>query len=382
MADIRPFRIEATDDQLEDLRRRLAATRWPDPEPVDDWSQGIPLAYVQDLCRYWADGYDWRTREARLNRFPQFTTPVSVDGCEPLDVHFLHVRSPHEDALPLVMTHGWPGSVAELQDVIEPLTDPTAHGGRAEDAFHVVCPSLPGYGFSARPTEPGWGIDRIAAAWTELMARLGYPRFVAQGGDWGSMVTTLIGARHAGPCIGIHVNLVVVIPSTLDDLTESEQACLDSFEHYRAWGSGYSQQQSSRPQTLGYGLADSPSGQLAWIVEKFHEWTDNQGSREDAVDRDRLLDNVMLYWLTNSGASSARLYWESFRNPPFEVPLVPVGASVFPAEIMRPSRRWAEAHYGDRLVWFGEPERGGHFAALEVPDLLVEEIRSTFRSVR
>jgi pimeloyl-ACP methyl ester carboxylesterase len=382
LTEIHPFRIAASDDELDDLRRRLAATRWPEAEPVDDWSQGVPLAYVQDLCGYWADGYDWRAREARLNRFPQFTTPISVDGCEPVDIHFLHVRSPHDDALPLVVTHGWPGSVAELQDVIEPLTDPTAHGGRAEDAFHVVCPSLPGYGFSGRPTEPGWGVSRIAAAWTELMARLGYDRFVAQGGDWGSMVTTLIGAHHAGPCIGIHVNLVIVIPTSLDDLTEQEQATIASFQHYQAWEAGYSTQQSTRPQTLGYGLADSPSGQLAWIVEKFHAWTDNQGSPEDAVDRDRLLDNVMLYWLTNSGASSARLYWESFRNPPFDVPQVPVGASIFPAEIMRPSRRWAEAHYGDRLVWFNELDRGGHFAALEEPDLLVEEIRQTFRSVR
>ena len=382
MTDVRTFRIEASDAQLDDLRRRLDATRWPDAETVDDWSQGIPLTYVKELCAYWAHTYDWRAREARLNRFPQFTTPISVDGCEPVDIHFAHVRSPHEDAMALIVTHGWPGSIAEMQDIIGPLTDPTAHGGRAEDAFHVVCPSLPGYGFSGRPTEPGWGIDRIAAAWTELMGRLGYEHFGAQGGDWGSMVTTLIGAKHAGPCIGIHVNLVVVIPDPLEDLTDAEQASLDALNHYSTWDSGYASIQNSRPQTLGYGLADSPAAQCAWIVEKFHAWTDNDGHPEDAIDRDHLLDNVMLYWLTNSGASSARLYWESHRTPPFDVPQVPVGASVFPAEITRPSRRWVEHHYGDRLSHFGEPERGGHFAALEVPDLLVDEIRSTFRPLR
>ena len=382
MTDIRPFRIAATDDELADLRRRLAATRWPDPEPVDDWSQGIPLSYLRELCAYWADGYDWRAREARLNEFPQFTTSIGVDGCEPLDIHFLHVRSPHDDAMPLVMTHGWPGSIAEFQDVIGPLTDPTAHGGDAADAFHVVCPSLPGFGFSGKPTEPGWGLARITAAWGELMARLGYDRFAAQGGDWGSMVTTLLGSRNPQHCLGIHLNMAVVLPSTVEDLTDAEQASIASFEHYERWGSGYSKQQSTRPQTLGVGLADSPAGQCAWIVEKFHEWTDNDGSPEDAVDRDHLLDNVMLYWLPNTGASSARLYWESFRSPPFEIPRVPVGCTIFPHEIFRPSRRWAEAQYGDRLVRFNEVDRGGHFAAFEVPDLFVDEVRATFRLMR
>lgn len=382
MTDVVPFRIDATDEALADLRQRLIATRWPHPEPVDDWSQGIPTTYVQDLCRYWVDGYDWRAREARLNAFPQLTTPISVGGCAPLDIHAIHVRSPHDDALPLVMTHGWPGSIAEFQDVIGPLTDPTAHGGNAADAFHVVCPSLPGYGFSGRPTETGWGLARIVDAWCELMARLGYDRFVAQGGDWGAMVTTLLGARRPERCVGIHLSMPVVIPSTLEDLTPSEQRSLDDLDQHRRWGTGYSKQQSTRPQTLGFGLADSPAAQCAWIVEKFHAWTDNAGVPDDAVDRDRLLDNVMLYWLTNTGASSARLYWESFRDPPFEVPQVPVGCSIFPREIMRPSRRWAEAQYGDRLVWFNELDRGGHFAALEVPDLLVGEIRTTFRHQR
>jgi len=382
MTDVRPFRIAAGDDELDDLRRRLAATRWPDPEPVDDWSQGIPLSYLRDLCAYWADGYDWRAREARLNDFPQFTTSIGVAGCEPLDIHFLHVRSPHDGAMPLVMTHGWPGSIAEFQDVIGPLTDPTAHGGDASDAFHVVCPSLPGYGFSGQPTEPGWGVARIAAAWSELMARLGYDRFAAQGGDWGSMVTTMIGSRDPGHCLGIHLNMPVVVPSTLDDLTDAEQQALDAFDQHRRWGTGYSKQQSTRPQTLGVGLADSPAGQCAWIVEKFHEWTDNDGNPEDAVDRDHLLDNVMLYWLPNTGASSARLYWESFRSPVLEVPQVPVGCSIFPREIFRPSRRWSEAHFGDRLVRFNELDRGGHFAAFEVPDLFVDEVRATFRLMR
>jgi pimeloyl-ACP methyl ester carboxylesterase len=382
MDDLRPFSIAATDAELDDLRARLAATRWPEPETVGDWSQGIPLSYVQELCGYWADGYDWRAREARLNRFPQLTTAVSVDGCEPVDIHLLHVRSPHEGALPLVMTHGWPGSIAEFQDVIGPLTDPTAHGGDAADAFHVVCPSLPGYGFSGKPTETGWGVERIAAAWVEVMRRLGYDRFVAQGGDWGAMVTTLLGSRHPEHCTAIHLSMVLALPTSLDDLTDAEQQALADMDRHRRLGTGYSTQQRTKPQTLGYGLADSPAGQCAWIVEKFYEWTDNDGSPEDAVDRDRLLDNVMLYWLTNSGASSARLYWESFSNPPVEPSQVPVGCSVFPREILRPSRRWAEAHYGDKLIWFEALDRGGHFAALEVPDLLVDQIRATFRQVR
>jgi pimeloyl-ACP methyl ester carboxylesterase len=292
------------------------------------------------------------------------------------------VRSPHEGAQPLVLTHGWPGSIAEFQDVIGPLTDPTVHGGDAADAFHVVCPSLPGYGFSGKPTETGWGVERIASAWVEVMRRLGYDRFVAQGGDWGAMVTTLLGSRHPDSCSAIHLSMVLALPTSLDDLTAAEQDALAAMDRHRKLGTGYSTQQRTKPQTLGYGLADSPAAQCAWVVEKFHEWTDNQGSPEDAVDRDRLLDNVMLYWLTNSGASSARLYWESFSSPPIERPQVPVGCAVFPHEILRPSRRWAEAHYGEQLIRFEELDRGGHFAALEVPDLLLEEIRATFRQVR
>jgi pimeloyl-ACP methyl ester carboxylesterase len=380
MSEIQPFVVAATEEELDDLRRRLRSTRWPDPEPVSDWSQGIPLAYVKDFCDYWLEEYDWRAREAILHQFPQFTTPISVDGCEPVSIHFLHVRSEHEDATPLLLTHGWPGSIVEFLDVIAPLSNPTAYGGDASDAFHIVCPSLPGYGFSGKPTESGWGLGRIEAAWGELMQRLGYERFGAQGGDWGAMVTTLIGARNPGHCLGIHLNMPVVIPSTLEDLTESEQRWIDSIAEFRRLGSGYAQLQGTRPQTLGFGLADSPAGQAAWILEKFSAWTD--GSAEETVDRDRLLDNVMIYWLTNSAASSARLYWESHRSPPFEIPRVPVGCSVFPAEIMRPSRRWAEAQYGEGLVWFNELDRGGHFAAMEVPDLFVGEVRNAFRQMR
>ncbi len=380
--DVRPFTIAATDEDLDDLRRRLRATRWPEAETVDDWSQGIPLSYVRELCRYWADDYDWRAREAALNRFPQFTTAVAVADVETIDVHFIHVRSRHDDARPLLMTHGWPGSIAEFQDVIGPLTDPTAHGGDEADAFHVVCPSIPGYGFSSKPTTDGMGVGRIADLWGALMDRLGYDRFFAQGGDWGSLITTVVGVRNPEHCAGIHLTMPIVIPSTMDDLTDIEQGALDDMEEHRENGTGYSKIQSTRPQTLGYGLTDSPAGQAAWIVEKFHAWTDNHGHPEDAVDRDHLLDNVMLYWLPRTAASSARLYWESFRNPPFDIPKVPIGCSIFPREIFRTSRRWAEAQFGDRLVHFNTLDHGGHFAASEVPEVFVDEVRTCFRAMR
>ena len=306
---IRPFRIDIPEEALDDLRLRLQRTRWPEAETVDDWSQGIPLEYTRALCAYWADSYDWRATEARLNTFPQFIT--QIDG---LDIHFLHVRSPHPGALPLVITHGWPGSIAEFQKVIGPLTDPVAYGGSADDAFDVVCPSLPGFGFSAKPTAVGWGVERTAAAWAELMARLGYDRYGAQGGDWGSAVTARLAQHDPSHLAGIHMNMPVVPPSSLsyEDMTETEHTALASMGYYLQWESGYSKQQSTRPQTLGYGLADSPVGQLAWIVEKFWAWTDCDGHPENALTRDEMLDDVMLYWLTNSGASSARLYWESF----------------------------------------------------------------------
>jgi pimeloyl-ACP methyl ester carboxylesterase len=378
MSQITPFRVHATDHQLEDLRNRLHQTRWPEAETVDDWSQGIPLAYMQELCGSWADEYDWRAREARINSFPQFRT--EIDG---LGIHFVHARSPHDDAFPIVLTHGWPGSVVEFLDVIGPLTDPTAHGGNASDAFHVVCPSLPGYGFSDKPDRAGWNVERIARAWVELMARLGYDRYGAQGGDWGSLVTTAVGDTDPDHVAGIHLNGPIALPdkTTFDDLTPSEQDALADRADHRERGTGYSTQQSTRPQTLGYGLADSPAGQCAWIVEKFWAWTDNDGHPEDALSRDQMLDNVTLYWLTGTGASSARLYWESFRGPRLDPVDTPTGCSIFPGEIIRLSRRWCEKRFSDIRYW-NDLDRGGHFAAFEEPDLFTDELRAFFRLVR
>jgi epoxide hydrolase len=372
------FRIHATDEQLADLKRRLLATRWPDKEPVANWSQGMPLAYAQELCRYWADGYDWRAREARLNRFAQFMT--RIDG---VDIHFIHVRSKHADALPLVMSHGWPGSIAEFHKVIEPLTDPTAHGGSAQDAFHLVCPSLPGYGFSGKPTEAGWSVERIARAWSVLMPRLGYAQYVAQGGDWGSMVTTAIGLQDRAQCLGIHLTMPIVAPdpTTMSELTAAEKSALAGLKTYRAEGSAYARQQGTRPQTLGYGLADSPAGQAAWIVEKYQAWMDCDGHPENVLTRDELLDQVMLYWLPNSAASSARLYWESFAKVNRDGVETLTGVSLFPKEIFRSSRRWAETRFKNLIHW-REFDRGGHFAALERPEVLVNEIRDCFRPLR
>ncbi len=374
---IEPFRIAIDDADLADLKRRINATRWPDKETPNDWSQGIPLAYVQTLCDHWATNYDWRAREARLNRFPQFKTTVAGLG-----IHFIHVRSKHADAKPLVMTHGWPGSVVEFQQVIEPLTDPTAHGGEARDAFHVVCPSLPGFAFSDKPTSPGWGIEKIAATWNELMAKLGYEGYYAQGGDWGAIVTTALGFNHAGPCRGIHINMAIVNPDpdTFSSLTAHEQSALAGMQHYQEWDSGYSKQQSTRPQTLGYALADSPAGQLAWIMEKFWAWTDCNGHPENVIARDDMLDNVMLYWLTNSAASSARIYWESFNKVARDEVKLPAGISVFPKEIFRTSKRWAEKRFTN-LVYYNELDKGGHFAAFERPETFVGELRKCFREM-
>lgn len=376
--EIVPFRVAVPDAELDELKRRLRATRWPDREVVSDWSQGIPLAYVQEVCRYWADTYDWRKREARLNEFPQFRT--AIDG---LGIHFLHVRSPNPDALPLLITHGWPGSVVEFLKVIAPLADPAAHGGKAEDAFHVVAPSLPGYGFSDKPRETGWGAEKIATTWAKLMARLGYRRYVAQGGDWGSLVTTCIGPQDPEHCAGIHVNMPIVAPDpeTMGDLTPLEQSALAGIGHYDQWDSGYSKQQSTRPQTLGYGLTDSPAGQAAWILEKFWAWTDCDGHPENVLTRDELLDNVMLYWLPATGASSARLYWESFRNTKLDPIATKTGCSIFPKEIFRCSRRWAEKRFTN-LVYWNELQKGGHFAAFEQPETFVSELRACFRHMR
>jgi pimeloyl-ACP methyl ester carboxylesterase len=383
--EIIPFRIDVPDADLADLRDRLRRTRWPDRETVDDWSQGAPLAWVRDLCQYWASGYDWRAREARLNSFPQFRT--SIDG---LDLHFLHVRSPHDGALPLILTSGWPGSVTEFSQVIGPLTDPAGHGGDPADAFHVVCPSLPGYGFSGKPAGTGWNVQRIAAAWATLMARLGYRRYGAQGSDWGTSVTTSLGQQDTAHLAGIHVMPPIAPPdpATLDDLTEAEQTSLAELREAAAHESGYSAEQSTKPQTVGYGLVDSPAGLAAWIGEKFWSWTDHDGSLDAVISRDDLLDDLMLYWLPAAPASSARLYWESFAqvsdwftSAVTDTVDVPTGCTVFPREVPHPSRRWAAKRYTDIRHW-SEPARGGHFAALEQPDTFVDEVRTFFRLVR
>ena len=385
--EVTPFEIAIPEADLDDLRARLARTRWPDAETTStaegpNWDQGTPLAYVQALAEYWRTAYDWRRAEALLNGFPQFTTALDGPGGT-LDIHFLHVRSKHEHALPLLLTHGWPGSVIEFHKVLGPLTDPEAHGGDAADAFHVVCPTLPGFGFSGKPTVPGWGVPAIAKAWHQLMGRLGYDRYVAQGGDWGAIVASQMGVDAPEGLAGIHVNMPIVTPDpeTMDDLTPTEQSALAALQYYQTQDTGYSKQQATRPQTLGYGLADSPVGQLAWIVEKFHRWMDCDGSPENVLTKDEILDNVMLYWLTDSGASSARIYWESVTTVTRDPVHVPTGITVFPKEFLRTSRRWAEKRFS-KLIHFTEYDRGGHFAALERPETLVAEIRSCFAQLR
>ncbi|HVV32482.1 MAG TPA: epoxide hydrolase [Vitreimonas sp.] len=375
---ISPFTLAIPQADLDDLKARLGRTRWPDRETVEDWSQGAPLAKVQALCAHWREKYDWRRCEGRLNALGQYKT--TLDG---LSIHFLHVRSKHENAMPLLITHGWPGSVIEFMKVIGPLTDPTAHGGKAEDAFHVIAPSLPGYGFSEKPRETGWGVPRIAMAWIGLMQRLGYERWVAQGGDWGAAVTTAIGLIRPPGCAAIHVNMPLVFPTPEDaaGATPAELKSLASMQFYQEKDSGYSKQQATRPQSLGYGLVDSPAGQAAWIYEKMYAWTDNKGVPEDALSMDEMLDNIMLYWLPGTGASSARLYWESFASFASIKLEAPVGVSIYPKEIFRPSRRWAERQMSNIIHW-NELDRGGHFAAWEQPELYVGEVRECFRKVR
>ena len=383
MSDIiNPFTVTVPDSELQALRQRLIQTRWPDRETVQGWDQGVPLDYARELARYWAEDYDWRRFEALLNSWPQFTT--EIDG---IDIHFIHRRSPEAGALPLVLSHGWPSSVAEFRKVIDKLADPVAHGGRAEDAFHVVVPSLPGYGFSGKPTGSGTSVEKIGRMWGQLMARLGYQRYVAQGGDWGSMITQSMGQSETDHCAGIHVTMPIVAPDpdTMDDLTDFEQGALDAMTYYSQSDSGYSKQQSTRPQTLGYALADSPVGQMAWIVEKYHSWMDceRDGVKhpEHVLGKDELLDTVSIYWLSNSAASSARLYWESFGSPNLDPIAMPVGCSIFPGEIFRSSRRWAEQRFSQLIHW-NQLERGGHFAAQEVPDVFVTELRDCFARLR
>jgi pimeloyl-ACP methyl ester carboxylesterase len=389
--EIRPFQVEIPAEQIDDLRRRVAATRWPSRELVDDRSQGVQLATLKALAEYWADEYDFGRLEARLNALPQFTT--EIDG---VNVHFVHVRSQQEDALPLIMTHGWPGSVVELLETIGPLTHPTGHGGSAEDAFHLVLPSLPGYGFSAEPTEIGWSTGRVAQAWAELMRRLGYTRYVAQGGDQGAAVTDDMAHQAPDGLVAVHMNLLRRALGSVAGLpaeSEQERAALDAVATFRSSGFGYFLEQSTRPQTIGYALLDSPVALAGWMLD--HD-TDSyykisrafvDGRPVGGLSRDRVLDNVTLYWLTGTGASAARSYWEggraaalAARKAPPAVS-IPVGFTTFPGEIFRAPRSWAEAVY-PTLSYFNEAERGGHFAAWEEPQLFAEELRAAFGSLR
>jgi len=379
---IRPFTVAIEEAQLTDLRQRLAATRWPEAQTCEGWEQGMPLDYSREMSHYWQHEYDWRRCETMLNSWQHYLT--DIDGQE---IHFIHRRSPHSHALPLIISHGWPGSVIEFHKIIDALAEPEKYGGDAADAFHVVAPSLPGYGFSGKPATTGMTAEHIATLWSKLMGRLGYDAWVAQGGDWGSMITQCIAQQEPAGCRGIHINMPIAAPDpeTMDQLTAMETKALEDMAFYDEWDSGYSKQQSTRPQTLGYALADSPVGQMAWIVEKFFAWTDceRDGVKhpEHALSKDELLDNVMLYWLNNCAASSARLYWESFRTPNLEPIAMPVGCSIFPREIFRSSRRWAESRYGNIIHW-NELDKGGHFAAFEQPELFLTELRTCFRQLR
>lgn len=381
---IKPFLLQVPEEQLLDLNQRLARTRWPDRETVGDTSQGPQAAKVRALCDYWRDSYDWRRCEAVLNGLGQSRTVI--DG---LGIHFLHVRSPEPDALPLLMMHGWPGSVLEFHKVVGPLTDPAAHGGDPHQAFHLVIPSMPGFGFSDQPAEPGWGLPRIAQAWITLMGRLGYDRWGAQGGDFGAGVADAIGRRAPPGCIGLHYNFATFQPSAAEmaEATPGEQAMLANAKYFWDKLSAYAQVQMTRPQTIGYSLADSPAGLAAWIYAMFQDVCGTPGDAEASFTLDEMLDGIMLYWLPNAGASSARLYWETAMArasappaPPSPI-MLPTGFTMFPQEQVRKSRRWIERRYGN-VVHFNEPDRGGHFAALEQPGALVDEIRATFVRLR
>ena len=392
-ASVRPFKVAVPQEALDDLRRRIEATRWPSKELVADRSQGVQLATMQELARYWTTEYDWRKCEAKLNALPQFTT--EIDG---VDIHFIHVKSPHDSALPLIMTHGWPGSVIELLETVGPLTDPTAHGGVAEDAFHLVLPSLPGYGFSGEPTEVGWDPGRNAFAWAELMKRLGYTRYAAQGGDLGAIVTDVMGRLAPEGLLGIHTNLLVTTlgaPTPPPGNTEEERAALDAINTFTTSGFGYFLEQSTRPQTIGYALLDSPIALAAWLLD--HD-TDSyekisraflEGQPSGNLTRDNILDNITLYWLTGTGAPAARWYWDlgqaqararaAGQTPP-DVSL-PVGFTTFPGEIFPAPRSWVEASYPN-LTYFNKVDKAGHFAAWEEPELFSDEVRAAFRSLR
>ena len=384
-----PYRIEIPQEALDDLDRRLAATRWPGEMPgAGGWERGVPAAYLRELAEFWRTRYDWRAAEAELNRFPQFT--VEIDGA---NVHFLHVRSPEPDAVPMIITHGWPSSFVEYLDVVGPLTDPRAHGGDPADAFHLVIPTLPGFGLSGPLSEPGWDMPRVAAAWAQLMARLGYDRYLAQGGDFGSWITQMLAGIDREHILGGHVTFLptpsIGDPAELARLTDAERDRLARLGRIGLGMAGYLYVQSTRPQTLAYSLTDSPVGQLAWIVEKFKDWTDSAKVPEDAVDRDRILTNVMLYWLTSTGASSAHFYYDNapllpiaWPPPPPPAPLpVPFGVAVFPHDVGHPIRRFTERGLPNIVQW-NEYDRGGHFPALEVPEVFVGDLRSFAAKVR
>jgi epoxide hydrolase len=378
---IEPFPISVPEQEIAELRSRLAHARWPESETVTGWSQGVPSEQLRRLTEYWRTVYDWRRCEQWLNEAGQFRT--EVDG---IAIHFMHLRSPEPGATPMIMTHGWPGSVLEFVKVVGPLTNPVAHGGDASDAVHLVLPSLPGYGFSGKPDAPGWGVTRIARAWLALMQRLGYNDFVAQGGDWGAAVTSVLGAMAPPQLRGVHLNMPLGFPPELPaeaDLSPFEAVAVERRREHERWGRGYSILQATRPQTVGYALTDSPTGQAAWIFEKFHAWSDCGGDPFSVFTEDELLDNISLYWFTATAASSARLYWESSRIFGTAGPIVtaPAALTVFPHDIARPSRRWAERVHHDIRYW-SEAQAGGHFAALEQPEIFIREIRSGLRALR
>jgi pimeloyl-ACP methyl ester carboxylesterase len=391
-APIRPFRIQVPEEALVDLRKRIAATRWPDRETVTDRTQGVQLAKLKPLVDYWGTSYDWRKIEAKLNALPQFIT--EIDG---LDIQFAHIRSPHEGAMPLLMTHGWPGSIVELLKVIDPLTNPTAHGGTAEDAFHLVLPTMPGYGFSGRPKATGWNPAHMAGAFHELVRRLGYTRYVSQGGDWGAIISQLLAVQAPEGLIGIHVNMPGTVPPDIlrrlrnfdpapAELLDRETAAYERLLHFYRDGFGYAAMMNQSPQTIGYALADSPVAMAAYYYDKFAEWTDSNGSPEKVLTYDEMLDAISLYWLTNTGTSSSRSYWEGAQaggGPfnAFSIPTLPVAVTVYPSEIYRAPRSWGERSFGNLIYW-NEVDRGGHFAAWEQPALFTDELRKAFRPLR
>ena len=380
MLEPTPFLVNFEQHQIDDLCARLSDTRWPEAQTVDDWSQGVPLSYLQQLCAYWCRGYDFSRLATCLNNYPQFTLPLFDTP-----IYFLHIKSKVKNAKPLLLTHGWPGSVLEFLKVIEPLSNPSANGDGQRNAFHLVIPALPGYGFSERPTKPGWGLEKIAQAWNELMRHLGYSNYYAQGGDWGAAVTSEIGRQNLGDCAAIHLNMPTSWPppEARKSPTADDERAFSRARYYREWDSAYAHQQATRPQTLGYALTDSPIAQAAWIVEKFYAWTDCDGHPENALTRDEILDNISLYWLTKSATSSARLYWESFghafKGEDSQIHL-PTGCSIFPHEIVPTPRSWAEQRYKN-IVYWRNLERGGHFAAFEQPGLFVQEIRDCFELI-